>query len=183
VNNSNSQKLTGKSVNVDSPRKSRHTISVLVDHNLNALSRILGMFNGRGFDIDSISFGKGQQPGLARITITTRGDNSVVEQITKQLHNVIDVVKVKDLTFEPFVARELALIKVTAPASRRSEIMQIVNVFRAKIIDISPDKLTIEVTGNSDKITAALGMLRQFGLVEVARTGSVALTREFTGDT
>lgn len=162
---------------------SKHTISVLVDHNLNALSRILGMFNGRGFDIDTISFGEGQQPGLARITITTHGDSQIVEQIIKQLHNVIDVLKVRDLSFEPFVERELALIKVSAPPSRRSEIMQIVNVFRAKIIDMSPDKLTVEVTGNSDKITAALGMLRQFGLVEVARTGAVALRREFMGDT
>ena len=167
----------------DMGTKSKHTISVLVDHNLNALSRILGMFNGRGFDIDTISFGEGQQPGLARITITTHGDSQIVEQIIKQLHNVIDVIKVRDLSFEPFVERELALIKVSAHPSRRSEIMQIVNVFRAKIIDMSPDKLTIEVTGNNDKITAALGMLRQFGLVEVARTGTVALRREFTGDT
>lgn len=166
----------------NSARSTKHTISVLVDHNLNALSRILGMFNGRGFDIDSISFGEGHQPGLARITITTHGDEQIVEQITKQLHNVIDVIKVKDLTYEPFVERELALIKVSAPISRRSEIMQIVNVFRAKIIDISPDKLTIEVTGKGDKINALLGMLRQFGLVAVARTGSVALKREFTSE-
>ena len=167
----------------ENEKMTKHTISVLVDHNLNALSRIIGMFNGRGFDIDSISFGEGHQPGLARITITTRGDEKIVEQITKQLHNVIDVVKVKDLTFEPFVERELALIKVSAPINRRSEILQVVDIFRAKIIDISPDKLTIEVTGKSEKITAVLGMLRQFGIIEVARTGSVALKREFNGDT
>ncbi len=161
----------------------KHTISVLVAHNLNALSRIIGMFSGRGFDIDSISFGQGQEPGLALITITTQGDEQIVEQITKQLHNVIDVIKVKDLTYVSFIARELALVKVSAPPAKRSEIMQIVNVFRAKIIDISPDKLTIEVTGSGDKISAAIGMLQQFGLVEVARTGSVALKREFTGDT
>lgn len=161
----------------------KHTISVLVSHNLNALSRIIGMFSGRGFDIDSISFGQAQEPGLARITITTQGDEQIVEQITKQLHNVIDVIKVKDLTYVSFISRELALVKVSAPPAKRSEIMQIVNVFRAKIIDISPDKLTIEVTGSGDKISAAIGMLQQFGLVEVARTGSVALKREFTGDT
>ncbi len=164
-------------------QSTRHTITVLVAHNLNALSRIIGMFSGRGFDIESISLGEGLEPGLARITIITQGDERIVEQITKQLHNVIDVIKVKDLTFEPFIARELALIKVSAPPSKRSEIMQIVNVFRAKIIDISPDKLTVEVTGNGDKVNAALGMLRQFGLVEVARTGSVALKREFSGET
>lgn len=160
-----------------------HTISVLVSHNLNALSRIIGLFSGRGFDIDSISFGQEQEPGLARITITTHGDERIVEQITKQLHNVVDVIKVKDLTYEPYVERELAIIKVYAPPAKRSEIMQLVNVFRAKIIDISPDKLSIEVTGNSDKVNAAMGMLKQFGIVEVARTGSVALKREFSGET
>lgn len=160
-----------------------HTISVLVSHNLNALSRIIGLFSGRGFDIDSISYGQEQEPELARITITTHGDERIVEQITKQLHNVVDVIKVKDLTYEPYVARELAIIKVYAPPAKRSEIMQIVNVFRAKIIDISPDKLSIEVTGNSDKVNAAMGMLKQFGIVEVARTGSVALKREFSGET
>ncbi len=161
----------------------KHTISVLVEHNFNALSRIVGLFSGRGFEIDSISFGHGQEPGLARITITTHGDEQIIEQITKQLHKIVDVHKVTDLTYEPLVERELALIKVYAPPSSRSEIMQIVNVFRAKIIDISPEKLTIEITGNQDKVDASIGMLRQFGIVEVARTGSVALKREFQGST
>lgn len=161
----------------------KHTISVLVKHSFNALSRIVGLFSGRGFDIDSISFGEGQEPGLARITITTHGDEQIIEQINKQLHKLVDVLKVADLTYEPFVERELALVKVSATQSVRSEIMQIVNIFRAKIIDISPESMTVEVTGSQDKVDAALGMLRQFGMVEVARTGSVALKREYQGKT
>jgi len=161
----------------------KHTISVLVKHSFNALSRIVGLFSGRGFDIDSISFGQGQEPGLARITITTRGDEQIIEQISKQLHKVVDVLKVHDLTYEPFVERELALVKVSATKATRSEIMQLVNVFRAKIIDISPETLTIEVTGSQDKVDAAVGMLRSFGIIDIARTGSVALKREFQGET
>lgn len=181
---SKDQTLTKNSTN-NTPKdvQKKHTISVLVSHNLNALSRILGLFSGRGYDIESISFGSGEEPGLARITITSRGDERIIEQITKQLHKVIEVQKVKDLTYEPFVERELAIVKVYAPPQSRSEIMQLVNVFRAKIIDISPDKLSVEVTGNEDKVNAAIGILKQFGIVEVARTGSVALKREFTGET
>ena len=162
-------------------RKQKHTISVLANHNLNALCRIVGIFSGRGFDIDSISFGTGEQPGVARITLTTHGDEHIVEQITKQLHKIIDVIKVKDLTFDPYIERELAIIKVTTTPASRSEIMQITQVFRAKIIDLSQDNLSVEVTGNKDKIDAAIEMLRPFGIKEVARTGSVALEREFNG--
>ncbi len=160
----------------------KHTISVLVNHSFNALSRIVGLFSGRGFDIDSISFGAGQEPGLARVTITTHGDEQIIEQIAKQLHKMVDVLKVHDLTYEAFVERELALIKVNATKSTRAEIMQLVNVFRAKIIDISKESVTVEVTGSEDKITAAMGMLRQFGIIEIARTGSVALKREWQGE-
>ena len=159
----------------------KHTLSVLVSYNLNALSRIIGIFSSKGFKIDSISFGSGKESGLARITITTHGDEQIIEQITKQLHKIIDVVTVSDLTYENFVARELALVKVKATSSARSEIMQIVQVFRAKVIDISPEKLAIEITGNQDKVDAFLGMVRPFGIIEMARTGSVALKREFNG--
>lgn len=161
----------------------KHTISVLVENNFNALSRVVGLFTGRGFDIDSISVGTGHTPDVARITVTTHGDEHIIEQITKQLNKIIDVLKVTDLTYEPFIERELALIKVYAPQSVRSEIMQIVNVFKAKIVDISPEKLTVEMTGSSDKVDASIGMLKQFGIVEVARTGCVALKREFQGET
>ncbi|MDX1617596.1 MAG: acetolactate synthase small subunit [Balneolaceae bacterium] len=159
----------------------KHTLSVLVSYNLNALSRIIGIFSGKGFEIDSISFGSGEESGLARITITTHGDEQIIEQITKQLNKIIDVVKVTDLTYDYFVERELALVKVAATASSRSEVMQVAQVFRAKVIDISPDKLAIEVTGNRDKVDAFIGMMRPFGISEIARTGSVALKREYNG--
>ncbi|GAA5522242.1 acetolactate synthase small subunit [Aliifodinibius salicampi] len=166
---------------ISSQTSDRHTLSVLVSYNLNALSRIIGIFSGKGFHIDSISFGSEKESDLARITITTHGDEQIIEQITKQLHKIIDVVTVTDLTYERFVERELALIKVTATRSSRSEIMQIAQVFRAKVIDISPGKLSIEVTGNRDKINAFIGMLDPFGIDEISRTGSVALKREFEG--
>lgn len=162
-------------------RPDKHTLSVLVSYNLNALSRIIGIFSSKGFEIDSISVGSGKESGLARITITTHGEEQIIEQITKQLHKIIDVVTVADLTYDSFVERELALVKVKAASSTRSEIMQIAQVFRAKVIDIAPEKLSIEITGNKDKVDAFLGMVRPFGIMEVARTGSVALKREFDG--
>ncbi len=161
----------------------KHTISVYFQNNFNALSRIIGLFSGRGFNIDSVSFGEAKEPGMARMTITTEGDEQIIGQINTQLGKIVDVVKVTDLTYEPFVERELALVKITSTPETRSDIIEVVNVFRAKIIDISPKSLTIEVTGKRDKVNAAIGMLRPFGLLEVARTGSVALEREFKGET
>ncbi len=161
----------------------KHTILVHFQNNFNALSRIIGLFSGRGFSIDSVSFGEAREPGMAIMTITTRGDERIIEQINNQLNKIVDVVKVSDLTYEPFVERELALVKVSSTPESRSEIIEVVNVFRAKIIDISPQSLTIEVTGKKDKLDAAIGMFQPFGLLEVARTGSVALKREFKGQT
>lgn len=159
----------------------KHIISVLFENKFNAIPRMVGLFSGRGYSIDSISFGQGEEPGLTRATITTEGDARVIEQIAKQLHKLVDVLKVVDLTYEPFVERELALVKVSSTPSNRAEIMQVTDIFRAKIIDISPKTLTIEVTGKSDKVNAAIGMLMPFGIREIARTGSVALKREFQG--
>jgi acetolactate synthase I/III small subunit len=161
----------------------RHTLSVMFENRFNAIPRIVGLFSGRGYNISSISFGEGEEPGLTRATITTEGDEMVIEQIAKQLHKLIDVIKVVDMTFEPLVMRELALIKVNTTPQTRSEILQVVNIFRAKVIDISPKTLTIEITGKDDKISAVIGMLRQFGIRELARTGAVALKREFQGET
>ena len=159
----------------------RHTISLLVSHGFNALSRISGLFSGRGFSIDSISFGDAENPGMARVTITTQGDQRIIEQITRQLEKLVDVVSVQDLTFESFVERELSLIKVACTPENRAEIIQVANVFRAKIVDICPESLTIEVTGNRNKVDACISMFRPFGLLQVARTGSVALRREYQG--
>ena len=161
--------------------ENQHTLSVVVYHNMNTFSRIIGIFSGQGYEIDSLSFGTEKKAGQAQITITTHGDEQVIEQITKQLHKVVDVIKVTDLTYKKFVDRELALIKVCADSKCRSEVMQVAQVFNAKVIDISPDKLSIEVTGNSDKIDAFIGMVHPFGVAEVARTGTVAVKREYNG--
>ncbi len=160
----------------------KHTLSVLFENKFNAIPRMVGMFSGRGYNINSISFGQGEEPGLTRATITTEGDEQIIEQIAKQLNRIVDVIKVIDLTYESFVERELALIKVNSTPATRSEIMQVADIFRAKIIDLSPKTLTIEVTGNEDKIDAIIGMLQEFGVREIARTGGVALKREFTGN-
>lgn len=155
-----------------------HTISLSVVDTYNVLSRIVGLFTGRGFNISSISVGEGETPGVSRITLTTSGDERVIYQITMHLNNLVDVLSVTDLTYRSFVERELCLIKVSATTENRSEIMQIASVFRAKIVDISPGSLTLELTGKSDKLDAAISMLRPFDLIEVARTGTIALSRD-----
>jgi acetolactate synthase I/III small subunit len=161
----------------------RHTLSVLFENRFNVLPRMVGLFSGRGYGIESISLGEGEEDGLMRATITTVGDEQIIEQIAKQLNKLVDVVKVVDLTYEPFVERELALIKVSSNPNTRSEILQIASIFRAQILDISPKTLTIQVTGKEDKVNAAIGMLRPFGMREIARTGCVVLKREFQGQT
>lgn len=166
----------------DTLAESQHIIAIKVANSFNALSRIAGLFSGRGFSIDSISIGDCEQDKMARGTITTHGDERIIEQITRQLDKLVDIESVDDLTFVPHVARELALIKVNAPMDTRAEIIQVANIFRSKIIDISPKSVTIEITGNSNKVDAAIGMFRPFGLIEVARTGLVALRREYNGE-
>ncbi len=157
----------------------KHTISILVEEKFNALSRIVGLFSGRGYRIDTITVGGSERPGMARITLTTRGDNTIIEQIIKQLHKLVDVLTVTDLTDEPFVSRELALAKVSSSESNRLELMQIADIFRGNIVDMSKTSVTVEITGKTEKIDAALEMLENYGLIEVARTGCVALKREY----
>jgi acetolactate synthase-1/3 small subunit len=157
----------------------KHTISLLVENNPGTLARIAGQLNGRGFNIDSIAVGHAEESGTTRITLVTHGDDTIIEQITKQLNKIVDVIKVTDLTDSNFVNRELALIKIHSLPEQRLEIMQIVDVFRGKIVDISPKSLTIEVTGIEAKIDALISMLRPFGIKEIARTGPVALKREY----
>ncbi len=161
----------------------KHTISLLVENKFGVLSRIVGLFSGRGYNIDSISVGPTEDAELSRMTIVSSGDDRIIEQIMKQLNRLVDVIKVIDLTAESFVERELALIKVAASPTTRSEIVQITNIFRAKVVDISTRTLTVEATGNEAKINAIIGMLRPFGLKEIARTGKTALTREYRGRT
>ncbi|OGX05578.1 MAG: acetolactate synthase small subunit [Omnitrophica bacterium RIFCSPLOWO2_12_FULL_50_11] len=155
----------------------KHTISVLVENQAGVLARIAGLFSARGFNIDSLAVGETEDPTVSRMTIVTHGDDRVVEQIMKQLNKLIDVIKVQDLNEVDMIERELVLIKVAATASTRSELMQIVNTFRAKVVDVNPKSLTVEVTGNQSKIDALLELVRPFGIKSVARTGVIALTR------
>ncbi len=160
----------------------RHTISILVENKFGAFNRVAGMFAAKGYNIDSLSVGPTEDEALSRMTVTTHGDDQIIEQITKQLNKLIDVLKVVDLTFENFVEREMVLVKVQSTAETRSEIMQICEIFRAKVVDISSKTLTLEATGSHPKVDAILKMLKPFGIKETARTGSVALKREFQGE-
>jgi len=155
----------------------RHTISVLVENHPGVLARIAGLFSGRGFNIDSLSVGVTEDPTVSRMTVVVNGDDFVVEQIGKQLNKLIDVIKVVDLTQEEHVDRELVLIKVGADPTTRSEIMQIADIFRAKVVDVGAKSLVIEATGDGDKLKALTDLLRRFGIKETARTGRIALAR------
>ena len=155
----------------------KHTLVALVEDKPGVLNRIASLFRRRAFNIQSLAVGSSEHPGLSRMTIVVVGDSAQVEQVRKQLDKLINVVKVSDITEDDMVTRELALIKVKATPSTRSEIMQIVDIFRANIVDVAPGSLTVEVTGDEDKLDSLLGLLRDFGVKEVSRTGRIALTR------
>ncbi len=155
-----------------------HIISALVLHKPGVLQRVAGLFTRRGFNIDSITVGTSEQEGIARMTIMAKGDEKILEQITKQLNKIIDVIKVRDLEPERTVKRELCLIKVHTPTEMvRSEVIQYINIFRGRIIDVSPETLTVEITGESDKIEALIDLVKSFGIKEIARTGPTAMSR------
>lgn len=155
----------------------RHTIAVIVENKSGVLTRIAGLFSRRSFNIDGLSVGATDNPEYSRMTITVEGDKEVLEQVIKQLSKLINVIRVSELAPAESVERELAIIKVTADKESRSEIMQIVNIFRAKIIDVSARSMIIEVTGDEEKINAIVQLLRQFGIKEMARTGKVSMIR------
>jgi len=155
----------------------KHIIVALVEDRPGVLDHMASLFRRRGFNIESIAVGHSEAPHLSRMTLVVNGANTMVEQVRKQLDKLVDVVKVSDITGDKVITRELALIKVKATSSTRSEIMQIVDIFRAKIVDVAADSVTIEVTGDDAKIDSLLGLLRGFGLRELARTGRIALTR------
>ncbi len=155
----------------------KHTIVVLVENKPGVLNRVASLFRRRGFNIESIAVGHSELPHLSRMTIVVNGTTATVEQVRKQLDKVIDTVKVSDITDDAIVARELALIKVKATSSTRSEIIHIVDIFRASIVDVATDSVTIEATGDEEKINSLLDLLRSFGIREIARTGRIAMTR------
>ena len=155
----------------------RHTISILVENEFGVLARVAGLFSGRGFNIDSLSVAKTLDSSLSRITLVTEGDDQIVEQITKHLNKLICVIKVSDFQDTPHVEREMALIKVAADERTRGEILNIINIFRAQVIDAGPRSFVIEVTGDEGKITAILDLLKPLGVKEIVRTGKVAVQR------
>ena len=155
----------------------KHTLVALVEDKPGVLNRMASMFRRRSFNIESIAVGHSELPHLSRMTIVVDGTTTSVEQVRKQLDKVVDVVKVSDLSGDDIITRELALIKVKATSSSRSEIIEIVDIFRANIVDVSPDSVTIEVTGDEEKVDSLLGLLRGFGIKEINRTGRIAMSR------
>lgn len=155
----------------------KHLLSVLVQNHAGVLSRVSGLFSRRGFNIDSLAVGVTEDPEVSRITIVVDGDEYIVDQVTKQLNKLVDVLIVKRLGKSDSVSRELALIKVIATTQTRAEIIQIVEIFRAKIVDVSKSTLTIEASGSSDKVSALEDMLKQYGIVEIVRTGTIGIER------
>jgi acetolactate synthase-1/3 small subunit len=159
----------------------RHTLSVLVENRFGVLTRVAGMFSGRGFNIDTLNVAPTLDPSMSRMTIVVRGDDKTLEQVVKQTEKLVDVMKVEDFRDDEFVDRELVLMRVNVTEQTRSEVLQICDVFRAKIVDVRLDKLVIEITGNEGKIAKFLSLMEHFGIAEITRTGKVALSR--TADT
>ena len=155
----------------------RHTISILVENKFGVLTRVAGMFSGRGFNIDTLNVGPTLDASASRMTIVVRGDDKVLEQVTKQLEKLVDVIDVQDFRDEEYVDRELVLLRVNATSKTRAEVMQICDIFRAKIIDVQAEKLAIEVTGTENKINKFLSLMESFGIIDLTRSGKIALAR------
>ena len=155
----------------------KHVLSILVENQPGVLARIAGLFSRRGFNIDTLAVGPTDDPAISRITLTLDGAVHPIDQVTKQLHKLVNVLKIRDMEPEETIAREMALFKVTAAVENRAEIMQFAEIFRAKIIDVSRRTMTIEITGSAEKIEAFERMIRPHGLVEMVRTGEIAIAR------
>jgi acetolactate synthase I/III small subunit len=156
----------------------RHTISVLVENKFGVLTRIAGLFSGRGYNIDTLNVAPTQDANTSRMTVVTRGDDATLDQIVKQLNKLVDVLEVHDFREEEFIDRELVMVRVAVDAKARAEIMQITDIFRAKIVDVQPKSLTIEITGNESKVEKFLNLMKSFGVLELTRTGKIALARK-----
>lgn len=155
----------------------KHTLTVLVENRAGVLAKVAGLFSRRGYNIHSLAVGTTDREDISRMTIVVEGDNHVIEQVTKQLHKLVEVLKIKDITEDPHVGRELLMLKVNAVSGERQEIMQLVQVFRAKIVDISPKSFIIEATGDEGKLRAIKEAFKPFGILEVAKTGIIAMAR------
>jgi acetolactate synthase-1/3 small subunit len=155
----------------------RHVISVLVENEPGVLVRVSGLFSGRGFNIESLNVAETLDPTISRMTLVTSGNEQIIEQIIKQLNKLVNVVKVVDLTGSDFVDREMILIRVKAEASSRAEVLRILDIFRGRVVDVSPKSYTLEITGDEKKVQAVVELLAPFGILEVVRTGKVAISR------
>ncbi len=156
----------------------RHTLSILVENKFGVLARIAGLFSGRGFNIDTLNVAPTKDATLSRMTVVVKGDDAVLEQVTKQLNKLIDVIKVQDFRDGEYVDRELLLVKVNTDKESRSEVMQICDIFRAKIVDVQPKSVLIEITGAQSKTEAFLELMERFGIQDLTRTGRVAMSRK-----
>ena len=156
----------------------RHTITVLVENRFGVLTRIAGLFSGRGFNIETLNVGPTHRPDTSRMTIVVEGDDRVLDQVTRQLNKLVDVIEVKDLHEGEYVDRELVLLKIKVAANSRAEVMKICDIFRAKIVDVQPKNLTIEITGNESKVSKFIVLMETFGIVDLTRTGKVAIARK-----
>ncbi|MCE0484261.1 MAG: acetolactate synthase small subunit [Methylacidiphilales bacterium] len=156
----------------------RHTITVLVENRFGVLTRIAGLFSGRGFNIETLNVGPTNRSDTSRMTIVVKGDDRVLDQVTRQLNKLVDVIEVKDFHEGEYVDRELVLLKVKVDSKSRADVMQICDIFRAKIVDVQPKNLTIEVTGNESKVSKFITLMETFGILDLTRTGKVAIARE-----
>lgn len=155
----------------------KHTISVLVENHFGVLARVSALFSARGYNIDSLCVGETEDSTVSRMTVVVRGDENVIDQIIKQLYKLVDVIEVADLTDKDFVERELIMVKIGATSKQRSEVIEIVSIFRAKVVDVSPKSTIVEITGSEGKVKAFVDMMRPFGIMEVVRTGEIAIAR------
>jgi len=158
-------------------KEMKHTISVLVENHFGVLARVSGMFSASGYNIDSLCVGETENPAISRMTVVVRGDENVLSQIIKQLNKLVDVIEVKDLTTEYFVQRELVMIKVAATGKKRSEVVEIASIFRARVVDVGAKSMVVMVTGTEGKVNAFIDMMRPFIIEELVRTGTIAMGR------
>lgn len=155
----------------------KHTISVLLQNKPGVLSRVTGLFSGRGFNIESLCVAETLEPGVSCLTVVSRGDDAIIEQITKQLHKLINVIKVSDLSDHEYVEREMILIRMKAESHTRAEVLRVIDIFRGKVVDVSAKSYAVEVTGSASKIQAVIDILRPLGIKEIIRTGTIVMAR------
>src|SRR6476646_8354064 len=160
----------------------RHPLSILVENKFGVLTRVAGLFSGRGYNIDTLNVAPTQDPNTSRMTIVTRGDDATMEQIVKQISKLVDVLEVTDFREHEYIDRELVLVRVKVDSKSRAEVMQITDIFRAKIVDVQPESLTIEITGDDSKVEKFLHLMKTFGVTELTRTGRVAIARKSEAD-